>query len=70
MENEKIYYEVPTQVIFMNRDPDIDGDHTFGGIAYHDFVICGDCGLPIGLEEAIIVKELPWISISEEIKGD
>lgn len=70
MENTKTFYYVPTQVKFQNSDPLIGDDRVLGGIAYHDFVICGECGLRLDLDEVIILEELPWISISDEIKGN
>lgn len=70
MENVKTYYEVPTQVKFKNDDLDICDDEVCGGIAYQDFVICGECGATLELDDVIIIEELPWVTISEEIKGN
>ena len=70
MKNAKTYYEVPTQVKFKNADPDICDDKVCGGIAYQDFVICGECGATLELDDVIIIEELSWATISEEIKGD
>jgi Fe2+ or Zn2+ uptake regulation protein len=53
-----------------------------GGIAYHDFVICGCCGAIMPIEDIIeeanesgvhfddAIKELEWIDISNEIAGE
>lgn len=72
----KTYYELPTQVKFY----DADSEEWFGGIAYQEYIICGCCGhffeiesvLDKGAKENIAVPiiELPWIDISEEIKGE
>jgi hypothetical protein len=62
----KNFYEVPTQVIFT----DIENGHVIGGIAFHDYVICGECGSIIELDDVNSIHELPWIDISDEIIGD
>jgi hypothetical protein len=53
-----------------------------GGIAYHDFIICGCCGAIMPIEDIIeeanefgvhfddAIKELEWIDISDEIAGE
>lgn len=41
------YFQIPTQVKFW----DVDGDHYVGGIAYHDYIICGCCGGLIPIQE-------------------
>lgn len=62
------YYEEPTQVIFIEFMED-DELHKIGGIAYQDYIICGECGGVAQIEEVEIVKELPWYDISEDIGG-
>ena len=70
----KTYYPVPTQVKFYN---DVDGMY-YGGVAYKDEVICGCCGMVLDiqtlydytLEGLTAIEELPWVNISEEIKGE
>ena len=63
------YYEEPTQVVFIENMED-DGSRKIGGIAYQDYIICGECGGVVKIEETEIVEELPWCAISEEIGGD
>ena len=53
-----------------------------GGIAYHDFIICGCCGAIMPIEDIIeeanefgvhfddAIKELEWVDISDEIAGE
>ena len=65
----KKYYEEATQVIFIENVEDDDEPRKIGGIAYHDYVICGECGGVVKIEDTEIVKELPWYSISEDIGG-
>lgn len=41
------------------------------GIAYGDQIICACCGGIFEMEEdAVIEKELPWVSLCEEIYPD
>lgn len=70
------YYKIPTQVKFW----DALSKKWLGGIAYQDYIILGCCGsfadiqevLDEGAEDNIAVPiiELPWIDISDEIKGE
>lgn len=61
----KDYYEQPTQVMF-GFDED-EGIYTLVGIAYHDYVICLECGEVIPLQSFDRgFFELPWISLSDE----
>ena len=71
---KKMYFEIPTQVVWVDED-----NHAHAGIAYGDVIICGCCGgtqeiaeiyefAPEGVENPI--TELEWISIREEIGGD
>ena len=50
MEN-KIYFEVPKQVIF--ADPDAESIAWLVGIAYKDEVICADCGSVFEIEDIV-----------------
>ena len=71
MSKVKNYYDYPEQVRFY----DVDGDHYIGGIAYHDFIICGCCGATIEISEIIEntpkqfipIRELDWEDISTVI---
>lgn len=63
------YYEEATQVIFIENVEDDDEPRKIGGIAYHDYIICGECGAVVKIEDTEIVKELPWYTISEDIGG-
>ena len=65
----KDYYEQPTQVMF-GLDED-EGIYTLAGIAYHDYVICLECGEVIPLQSFDRgFFELPWISLSDECLRD
>ena len=73
----KQYYEIPTQVLFGELDYLDDTDEyrvrPLGGIAYHDYVICMECGQVIPLDYIdyrLGFKELSWISVSDEVLGD
>lgn len=63
------YYEKPTQVIFLEEEGVTEEPRKIGGIAYHDYIICGECGGIVAIEDTEIVKELLWYSISEDIGG-
>ena len=65
---DRKFYEEPTQVVFIENMED-DGPRKIGGIAYQDYIICGECGGVVKIEETEIVKELPWYTISEDIGG-
>lgn len=60
-------YDMPTQVLFREDD---DDSRWIGGIAFGNVVICGECGGTIELEDIADIKELSWVDISEEIRGD
>ena len=65
----KKFYDVPTQVKFI-ENPDIISDPRWiGGIAYQDYVICGECGGIIELEDIADIVELPWVDIAVDIVG-
>ena len=70
----KKYYDFPTQVMFAVQDDLDEGEcRKLGGIAYHDVVICLECGEAIPLyliDYELGFKELSWISLSEECLGD
>lgn len=61
------YYEEATQVIFIENEA--ENPHKIGGIAYHDYVICGECGAIVPISDVEIIDYLPWCPISEEIGG-
>ena len=64
------YYEEPTQVIFLEEgETEEEESQKIGGIAYHDYIICGECGAVVKIEDTEIVEELSWYDISEEIGG-
>lgn len=64
------YYERPTQVIFLEEEGVTEEKpRKIGGIAYHDYIICGECGGIVAIEDTEIIKELPWYTISEDIGG-
>lgn len=64
----KKYFEKPTQVKFI--DCFESEKRILGGIAFGDIIICGECGSTIEMDDIEWLEELPWVSISEEIKGD
>ena len=64
------FYEVPTQVKFLESADVVDEPRWLGGIAFEDKVICGECGSIVELDDIADIVELPWVSISEEILGD
>ena len=63
------YYDRPTQVVFMEEEGVVDEPRKIGGIAYHDYIICGECGGIVQISDTEIVKELRWCDISEDIGG-
>ena len=65
------HFEVPTQVVFTFNNGDCY--ERCAGIAYHDEIICGWCGGIFDLEDGTeieIEKELPWVSLIEEISPE
>lgn len=65
----KKFFETPTQVAFICTT-DLSKEIRYG-IAYKNEVICGCCGEVFELRGyAEVLKELPWIGLQEEIKGD
>ena len=67
----KKYYDQPTQIMFGVDEG--EGIRTLAGLAYHDYVICLECGEVIPLQSGQFDHgfcELPWISLSEECLGD
>lgn len=63
----KKFYEVPTQVKFIENENVVDEPRWIGGIAFENKVICGECGGIISLEDIADIVELPWADISEAI---
>ena len=66
----KKFYEVPTQVKFIESADVVDDPRWIGGIAYQDYVICGECGGIIELEDIAEIIELPWVDITYDIVGN
>ena len=64
------FYEVPTQVKFLESADAAVEPRWIGGIAFENKVICGECGGVVELDDIVDIVELPWVSISEEILGD
>ena len=68
------YYKYPTQVMFgVMDDGATDHPRQVGGIAFHDYIICAECGEAIPLylfDSRFGFKELSWIDISEAVVGD
>lgn len=65
----EMYFDIPTQVKFYDRDD----DNWLGGIAYGSIIICGECGSVIEISELepSELEELGgWISVSEKIMGE
>lgn len=60
------FYSNPTQVIFKYDN------EVIAGIAFQDKVICAHCGGVFNLNSSsvIIISDLKWIDVSEEIAGD
>lgn len=73
----KDFYEEATQVIFIDPEEELEpwvdeesGPRKIGGIAYKNFIICGECGGVCLIKDVVIVEELSWCPISEEIIGN
>ena len=65
------FYDVPTQVSFLPSEADlIDTYDLLFGIAFGDIIICGCCGAVFEVNECDIFEDLPWVSVSDEIRGD
>ena len=65
----KKFYDAPTQVKFIETTDAVDYPRWIGGIAYQDYVICGECGGIIELEDIADIVELPWVDITVDIVG-
>ena len=65
----KKFYDAPTQVKFIESPDAVDYPRWIGGIAYQDYVICGECGGIIELEDIADIVELPWVDITVDIVG-
>lgn len=72
----KSYYDWPTQVRFYVPD---DGGSYCGGIAYHDEIICGCCGIAFSIRDVIDstpdallpIREIDyWQNISPDIMDE
>ena len=80
---ENAYFTKPTQVLFADEyDESCEiiccGEKTIcpeklnwiGGIAYEDYIICGECGSIVNIEDCIgIAVYSDWIDISGSICG-
>ena len=65
----KKFYDAPTQVKFIETTDAVDYPRWIGGIAYQGYVICGECGGIIKLEDIADIVELPWVDIAVDIVG-
>lgn len=65
-------FEKPTQVKFADlfEEEEQGRRRILGGIAFGDFVICGECGSVLEMEDVEILEVFPWIDISDAIIGD
>lgn len=73
-----LYYATPCQI----RYYEAECGQYLGGIAYHDFVICGRRGVVLTIDRIVegavksgicwdnAIIELEWINLSDEIKGE
>lgn len=79
MEPCELYYSHPIQVRFW----DTGLECYFGGIGYHDYIICGHCGKPIKIAAIIdeaeryshmdadkAIVELEWLDVSNDILNE
>lgn len=72
----KTNYDSPTMVIFCEQEDGEDEVRMIGGIAYNDYIICGECGGLIMIDEVLEqfgedgIKEFKWVDISEAIMGN
>ena len=73
-----LYYGTPCQVRFYNA---AEGEYR-GGIAYHDFIICGCCGSKMQTDEIVqdavragvhwdnaVIEYGEWLNIELAIRG-
>ena len=74
------YFHRPTQVIFFD-ELDNDEELFLGGVAYQDYIICGECGATISLDEVYDLAEsyaiesnavnpVSWVNLSDTIIGE
>lgn len=68
----KDYYDIPTQVVFSDSINEDGTRPLFGGIAFGNIIICGECGGVLELDEFEDgdVRELEWVNIDENIRED
>lgn len=60
------FFDKPTQVAFCDEKGNI-----LGGIAFHDFIICGDCGTAFSIEDVDNLNVFEnWCDISAQILGN
>ena len=64
------YFDVPTQVAFIENSDISDDRNWKGGIAIDMSIICGECGSAIELDDVQSLIVYPWISISDAIIGE
>jgi hypothetical protein len=73
-----LYYGTPCQVRFYEA---ADGYYR-GGIAYHDFIICGCCGAVLKTDDVVaeaekagihwdhaVIEYGEWVDLSDTIRG-
>lgn len=69
----KDFYDEPVQVLFIEEDQIKDygiDACVCGGIAFHDSVICADCGCAIPLSNILYLEEIDWASVYNDLVGD
>ena len=80
------FYEIPVMVQFRDPQWELCAGEDESerpwicGIGHHDVIICGCCGSALDIEELLEdaeaagidlqYRELPWIDIKDEIRGD
>lgn len=64
---DRTYFEAPAQVVFKESPEVIDKPRWIGGIAFHDEIICCECGVIVKIKNTEQIIELPWKNISKEI---
>jgi hypothetical protein len=68
---KELYYPFPVQVKFAQRLDDGEWSEDNWGIAFHEYIICLDCGEPIHIDDDVIVcKEAmgdDWCDLAQSI---